>query len=237
MSNAHTRFHTRTQQQRAEAFWIPPGIAEVIGQWLTGFQAGCTQRIQLNGVRCARHTVLVCHGNAKAGCQGVIPLCLGHAGRLCCCCCFVKALQINHSHYTSNTEAGGWIIPRPRSLILCDPVPISHCVREHSALLFCAMKEWRTKGVLSLLCMVSLSLPWMWFIWSIFCVCEGGPICRPHRVSRFLSEYPDLGYVYTRIHLKTATTELLEDLVSQMDTVHLKTLFLHWSVDRENGHF
>lgn len=58
-------------------------------------------------------------------------------------------------------------------------------------------------------------------------MCEGGPICRPHRVSRFLSEYPDLGYVYTRIHLKTATTELLEDLVSQMDTVHLKTLFLH----------
>lgn len=37
MSNAHTRFHTSTQQQRAKAFWIPPGIAEVIGQWLTGW--------------------------------------------------------------------------------------------------------------------------------------------------------------------------------------------------------
>lgn len=50
------------------------------------------------------------------------------------------------------------------------------------------------------------------------CVCEGGPICRPHRVSRFLSEYQDLGSVHSWIHLKTAKTELLEDLVSQMDT-------------------
>lgn len=137
--------------------------------------------MQLNGARCTRHT--------KAGCQGVIPLCLGHAGRLCCCCCVVKALQINHSHYTSNTEAGGWIIPRPFSLILCDPVPISHCVREHSALLFCAMKEWRTKGVLSLLCRVSFSLPWMCFIWSICWACEGGSICRPESVDSWVSRF------------------------------------------------
>lgn len=173
-AKCQTLTHACTLQQRAKAFWIPPGIAEVIGQWLTGWASWISSWLHTADAaeRGPVHTAhCVCLPRRRwSWMSGSYPLCLGHAGRLCCCCCFVKALQINHSHYTSNTEAGGWIIPRPRSLILCDPVAISHCVRVHRALLFCAIKEWRSKGVLSLLCRASHSLPSMRCIWSIFWV-------------------------------------------------------------------
>lgn len=132
MSSAHTRLHTSTQQQgllnTSRYCWSHRSVTHWLGE--LDFKLAAHSRCSLNGARCTRlHTVFVGLGDPKAWMSGSYPLCLGHVGRLCCCCCFVKALQINHSHYTSNTEAGGWIIRRPLSLILCDPIPISHCVR------------------------------------------------------------------------------------------------------------
>lgn len=63
---SHTLAHNSTMPRPFEYLQVllKPQVSDSLAG-RAGFQAGCTQR-------CTRHAVFVCHGDAKAGCQGVI---------------------------------------------------------------------------------------------------------------------------------------------------------------------